>query len=193
MAIEAIKEQRTISELAQEFEIHPNQVSQWKREFLERSAQVFEGDKKQAEEIERLGLEQGAAIDAIPAAERATYGDDIDHYPGLFDGPPPIPGAIAAIERLRDSGRFELYILSTAPWGNPGAWMAKRLWIERHFGDTFYKRLTITHNKHHVHGDFLVDDRDANGAKHYVGEWIHFNTAAFPNWPAVVDHLLARA
>jgi transposase-like protein len=51
VAIEAIKEQRTISELAQEFEIHPNQVSQWKREFLERSAQIFEGDKKQAEEF----------------------------------------------------------------------------------------------------------------------------------------------
>ena len=51
VAIEAIKEQRTISELAQEFEIHPNQVSQWKREFLERSAQIFEGDKKQAEEL----------------------------------------------------------------------------------------------------------------------------------------------
>ena len=31
MAIEAIKEQRAISELAQEFEIHANQVSQWKR------------------------------------------------------------------------------------------------------------------------------------------------------------------
>ena len=51
VAIEAIKEQRTISELAQEFEIHPNQVSQWKRAFLERSAQIFEGDKKQAEEL----------------------------------------------------------------------------------------------------------------------------------------------
>jgi transposase-like protein len=44
--IEAIKEHRTISELAQEFDIHPNQVSQWKWEFLERSAQVFEVDKK---------------------------------------------------------------------------------------------------------------------------------------------------
>ena len=36
VAIEAIKELRTISEIAQEYEVHPNQVSQWKREFLER-------------------------------------------------------------------------------------------------------------------------------------------------------------
>ena len=63
MAIEAIKEQRTISEPAQEFEVHPNQVSQWKREFLERSAQVFEGDKKQAEKIERLELETRVAYE----------------------------------------------------------------------------------------------------------------------------------
>ena len=40
VAIDAIKVHRTISELAQEFEIHPNQVSQWKQEFLERNAQV---------------------------------------------------------------------------------------------------------------------------------------------------------
>ena len=65
VAIEAIKEQRTISEIAQEYEVHPNQVSQWKREFLERSAQVFEGDKKQAEEIERLELEQRVAHERI--------------------------------------------------------------------------------------------------------------------------------
>jgi transposase-like protein len=40
-ATEAIDEQRKISELAQEFEVHLNQVSQWKREFLERSFQVL--------------------------------------------------------------------------------------------------------------------------------------------------------
>jgi transposase-like protein len=54
--IEAIKEQRTISGLSQELEIHPNQVSRYKREFLERSAQVFEADKKQSKKIERLEL-----------------------------------------------------------------------------------------------------------------------------------------
>jgi len=138
-------------------------------------------------------VDLGAAIDAIPEAEKAPYGDDIDEYPGLFDNPPPIPGAIEAIQRLQDSGRFELYILSTAPWGNPGAWTAKRLWIERHFGDTFYKRVTLTHQKGAVQGDFLVDDRPNHGAKDYVGEWIHFRSVTFPDWPSVVEHLLARA
>ncbi len=39
--------------------------AEMEREFLERSAQVFEGDKKQTEEIERLELEQRVAHERI--------------------------------------------------------------------------------------------------------------------------------
>jgi transposase-like protein len=45
VANEAIKEQCTNSELDKESEVQPNQVSQWKREFLDRSALVFKGDQ----------------------------------------------------------------------------------------------------------------------------------------------------
>jgi transposase len=41
VAIEALKERKTVSELAAEFEAHPTQVSSWKREFLEHSASVL--------------------------------------------------------------------------------------------------------------------------------------------------------
>ncbi|MEL6502082.1 MAG: transposase [Cyanobacteria bacterium J06623_1] len=44
VALEAIKERETLSELATRFELHPNQISSWKQEFLSKADQVF--DKK---------------------------------------------------------------------------------------------------------------------------------------------------
>ena len=41
MAIEAIKEQETLSELAKRFEVHPQMISNWKREFIARGVEIF--------------------------------------------------------------------------------------------------------------------------------------------------------
>lgn len=41
MAIEAIKEVETLSELAKRFDVHPQMISNWKREFLSRGAEIF--------------------------------------------------------------------------------------------------------------------------------------------------------
>lgn len=41
VAIEAIKEQETVSELARRFDLHPQIISNWKREFLSRGAEIF--------------------------------------------------------------------------------------------------------------------------------------------------------
>lgn len=46
VAVEALKERQTLSELALKFDLHPNQISQWKQEFLENSALVFEQKPK---------------------------------------------------------------------------------------------------------------------------------------------------
>lgn len=53
VAIESLKERQTLSELALRFDVHPNQISTWKQEFLSRAEQVFEPPReKKAEKLE---------------------------------------------------------------------------------------------------------------------------------------------
>ena len=48
--IEALKERESMAELSKRFEVHPNMISKWKQEFLERSSELF--DKKSDAEAE---------------------------------------------------------------------------------------------------------------------------------------------
>ena len=43
VALEAIKEQRTINEIASEYGVHPSQISKWKKEAFEGLSGVFSG------------------------------------------------------------------------------------------------------------------------------------------------------
>lgn len=43
VALEALKGEKTIAELAAKFSVHPNQVSDWKRQALEGMADIFKG------------------------------------------------------------------------------------------------------------------------------------------------------
>jgi len=42
VAMEVLKGEQTLAELAQRFGVHPGQITQWKNQFLERAAEVFE-------------------------------------------------------------------------------------------------------------------------------------------------------
>jgi len=41
VALEAIKGQRTINEIASAFEVHPNQVIQWKKQAVSQLSEIF--------------------------------------------------------------------------------------------------------------------------------------------------------
>ncbi|MGB4204993.1 MAG: transposase, partial [Bacteroidales bacterium] len=51
VAIEAIKEVKTTSELAQIFQIHPNLIGLWKKEFLLNAPKVFDSGKEESDHI----------------------------------------------------------------------------------------------------------------------------------------------
>ena len=44
VALEAIAADKTLAELAQKHDVHPNQIVEWKRQLLVRSADVFGGE-----------------------------------------------------------------------------------------------------------------------------------------------------
>ena len=105
---------------------------------------------------------------------KERYKDNPDHIQGIFRNPKPIDGAIEAVKKLHESGKYELFIATSAPWGNPMSLSDKRFWIEDYFGEMFHKRLFTTHRKDLLVGDYLIDDRLKNGAGEFSGELLRF-------------------
>ena len=46
VALEAVKGNQTIVELSQRFQVHPNQITEWKKQLLENVPEAFSKDKK---------------------------------------------------------------------------------------------------------------------------------------------------
>ena len=48
VVLEALKERETIQEIASKYELHPNQITSWKKQFLENADQAFSDDTSAA-------------------------------------------------------------------------------------------------------------------------------------------------
>ncbi len=123
-------------------------------------------------------------------SEVTPYKESPDKIPGIYKNLEPMEGAIESVNRLLDAPQFDVYFLSTAPWDNPEAWMHKRLWMTRHFEPgKIRKRLILSHQKHLMIGDYLIDDRRFNGASEFTGKWNLFGGSTFPSWETVLSYL----
>jgi transposase len=58
VALAAIKGEKTLAELAQQFDVHPQQITNWRSQLLEGAAEIFGQDKSDPKEaaIDLKGL-----------------------------------------------------------------------------------------------------------------------------------------
>lgn len=150
---------------------------------------IEKGSKKRVYvDMDNVLVDFKSGIEKLDKQISEKYKDNPDDAPNIFSLMDPIPDAIKSYELLAE--KYDVYILSTAPWNNPSAWSDKLIWVQTYLGEVAYKRLILTHHKDFLKGDYLIDDRLKHGAKDFEGELILFGSDRYKNWADVKNYLL---
>lgn len=121
--------------------------------------------------------------------ELHIYPNFAKHVPGFFKNLLPIEGAIEAYNEL--SKYYDVYILTSASWSNPGSYVEKIEWINEYIPNA-KKRVIFSNQKNLNIGDYLIDDRSVKGAAEFTGKWIQFGSPEFPDWKSIVKYLTTK-
>ena len=129
-----------------------------------------------------------SGIHQLSDYQKEKYSGRLDEVPGIFSIMNPITDMVELFNTMSEDERFDCYVLSTSPWENPTAASDKIEWIKNYLPKA-YKRVILSHNKHLNVGDYLIDDRTANGAGEFGGELIQYGTEKFPTAESIKNYL----
>jgi len=124
----------------------------------------------------------------VDPAVRAHHAENPDESPGIVADLKPMPGALGAFSKM--SAVYHTYILSTAPWKNPGAWQDKLDRVQKHLGDVVFKRLIIIPDHHLSKGDYLMDDKPCSDVNFFEGTHIQLGSSGYPDRASVLRKLV---
>ena len=133
----------------------------------------------------------GVLVDFDSGVKRCEPGELLscegkhDNIPHIFSRMDEMPGAIDALKSLQE--KYDVYVLTTAPWSNKTALQDKKDWLEEHLGDLVKKRLIFSHHKELLRGDYLIDDRKVPG---FQGKQFLFGSKEYPDWDSIKKELL---
>lgn len=65
VALDAMKEESTIQELARKYDIHPNQISQWKRQLVDSAPELFERANHKSDETRAAERREEMLLKAV--------------------------------------------------------------------------------------------------------------------------------
>ena len=130
-----------------------------------------------------------SGIDATPIEVQKEYEGQLDNVPGIFSMMKPNSEMVDLFNKMSDDVRYDVYILSTSPWDNPTAASDKVEWVKKYLPKA-YKRVILSHHKHLNIGDYLIDDRTANGAGKFGGELIQYMSDKFPTVKSIENYLI---
>ena len=129
-----------------------------------------------------------SGIDQTPIEVQKKYEGHLDDVPSIFSLMKPNEDMVELFNKMFEDERYDCYVLSTSPFDNPTAASDKIEWTKKYLPKA-YKRVILSHHKHLNVGDYLIDDRTANGAGKFGGELIQYGTEKFPTVESIKTYL----